>query len=89
MTCTTTTPKTRTTRKNPSTSLKMASVWMYNRPTIQLPYRDEVDKFIEAAKKDAITKKVPGICCPYTLMDVKGKTKDGLKSRHDLVNMKI
>jgi len=67
----------------------MASVWMYNRPTIQLPYRDEVDKFIEAAKKDAITKKVPGICCPYTLMDVKGKTKDGLKSRHDLVNMKI
>ncbi|WVZ83385.1 hypothetical protein U9M48_030543 [Paspalum notatum var. saurae] len=37
---------------------------MYNWPRMERPYRDEVDKFIEAAKKDAITKQVKGICCP-------------------------
>ncbi|WVZ53439.1 hypothetical protein U9M48_004382 [Paspalum notatum var. saurae] len=42
----------------------MARIWMYNWPRMERPYRDEVDKFIEAAKKDAITKQVKGICCP-------------------------
>ena len=42
----------------------MARVWMYNWPRIERPYRNEVDKFIETAKKDAITKQVKGICCP-------------------------
>ncbi|WVZ84720.1 LOW QUALITY PROTEIN: hypothetical protein U9M48_031713 [Paspalum notatum var. saurae] len=31
---------------------------------MERPYRDEVDKFIEVANKDAKTKKVAGICCP-------------------------
>ncbi|WVZ57997.1 hypothetical protein U9M48_008316 [Paspalum notatum var. saurae] len=42
----------------------MARVWIYNWPRIERPYRDEVDKFIEAAKKDAITKQIKRICCP-------------------------
>ncbi|WVZ80929.1 hypothetical protein U9M48_028362 [Paspalum notatum var. saurae] len=32
---------------------EMARVWMYNWPWMERPYCDEVDKFIEAAKKDA------------------------------------
>ncbi|WVZ62311.1 hypothetical protein U9M48_012073 [Paspalum notatum var. saurae] len=43
---------------------KMARVWMYNWSMIERPYRDEVDKFIEAAKKNAMIKQVPDICCP-------------------------
>ncbi|WVZ76276.1 hypothetical protein U9M48_024263 [Paspalum notatum var. saurae] len=31
---------------------------------MERPYRDEVDKFIEVANKDAKTKKVASICCP-------------------------
>ncbi|WVZ51718.1 hypothetical protein U9M48_002833 [Paspalum notatum var. saurae] len=46
------------------TAEAMARVWMYNWPKMEHRYRDEVDKFIEAAKKDAITKHVPDICCP-------------------------
>ena len=42
----------------------MAREWMYNWPRRERPFSEEVDKFIEAAKKHVITKKVPGICCP-------------------------
>ena len=42
----------------------MPRVWMYDWPRMERPYRDEVDKFIEVANKDAKTKKVAGICCP-------------------------
>jgi ribulose 1,5-bisphosphate synthetase/thiazole synthase len=40
------------------------SAWMYNMPWMERPFREELDKFIEATKKDATKREVPGICCP-------------------------
>ncbi|WVZ49303.1 hypothetical protein U9M48_000672 [Paspalum notatum var. saurae] len=39
----------------------MARDWMYNLPRMGRPYHEEVDKFIEAAKKDAMKKKASDV----------------------------
>ena len=40
---------------------------MYDWKRMERPYREQVEKFIEVAKKDALIKEVAGICCPYRI----------------------
>ncbi|WVZ94413.1 hypothetical protein U9M48_040306 [Paspalum notatum var. saurae] len=42
----------------------MDRAWMYDWQRPEKNFRDELEKFIEAAKKDAMIKGVPHICCP-------------------------
>ncbi|WVZ54008.1 hypothetical protein U9M48_004879 [Paspalum notatum var. saurae] len=70
--------------------LKMDREWMYDWQRPEKNFRDKLEKFIEAAKKDATIKGVPRICCPCKkYKNLEDQNMDDIEEFFDVVDLQM